>query len=97
MLDSEDKKIFQNKDRFPQHPVQCAIPVGPAKNSRRLGEAVAHAAAEKACEHWMDMKEQQCVLTSWLVGILSLALPLPLFDDAYHCFGCSFSVGVSFL
>lgn len=60
VLDSEPK-LFQDRDRFPQHPHhKCVLP-DPTKDSRRrLGETVAREAANIACSHWGDLKEM-CV------------------------------------
>ncbi|CAB9519251.1 expressed unknown protein [Seminavis robusta] len=65
-----EPKLFQ-MERFPQHPVQCTMP-SHGKVGRRLGESIAEAAAEKACEHWGDLKDQ-CVYDVMAAGDLELA------------------------
>ena len=71
VLDTEER-LFQ-VNRAPQYPMQCTIPTAATtEGRRRLGESIAREAAEKACEHWEDMKEQ-CVFDIMAAGDLDLA------------------------
>ncbi|CAB9499180.1 expressed unknown protein [Seminavis robusta] len=67
-----EPKLFQTA-RFPQHPVQCSMP-GPERDGRRrLGEStISMEAAEEACEHWGDLKDQ-CVYDVMAAEDLELA------------------------
>eukprot|EP00797_Seminavis_robusta_P035458 Sro87_g046011.2 (462) ;mRNA; f:40209-41654 len=68
-----EPKLFQG-NRFPQHPVQCTMP-GPEREGRRLlGEkpTISMEAAEEACEHWGDLKDQ-CVYDVMAAEDLELA------------------------
>ena len=55
----EDEPHLFSTMRAPQHPhAKCTMPDASAKvTRRRLGETVARAAAEAACEHWGEQKE----------------------------------------
>ncbi|CAB9528575.1 expressed unknown protein [Seminavis robusta] len=70
VLESEPK-LFQTQ-RVPQRPVQCTMPSSERVGRRGLGESIAEAAAEKACEHWGDLKDQ-CVYDVMAAGDLELA------------------------
>ncbi|CAB9519684.1 expressed unknown protein [Seminavis robusta] len=66
-----EPKLFQ-ANRFPQHPVQCTMP-STERLGRMLGEStISMEAAEEACEHWGDMKDQ-CVYDVMAAGDLELA------------------------
>jgi hypothetical protein len=75
VLDTEPK-IFE-KVRFPQHPQACTMPP-PAQTSslrrRRLSESKgAEFAAEKACAHWGEGKDD-CVFDVLTTGDLEMAV-----------------------
>ncbi|CAB9510310.1 expressed unknown protein [Seminavis robusta] len=70
ILESEPK-LFQTQ-RSPQWPMQCTMPNNEKVGRRGLGESIAEAAAEKACEHWGDLKDQ-CVYDVMAAGDLELA------------------------
>jgi hypothetical protein len=74
VLDSEPK-LFRTV-RFPQHPQVCTMPA-PAQASqlrRRLSESsVDELAAEKACEHWGEGKDD-CVFDVLSTGDLDMAV-----------------------
>jgi hypothetical protein len=75
VLDTEPK-IFQTA-RLPQHPQGCTMPLPAAKPSRlrrRLSESsVTELAAEKACAHWGEGKDD-CVFDVLTTGDLEMAV-----------------------
>jgi hypothetical protein len=75
VLDSEPK-LFQTV-RFPQHPQVCTMPTpaqGTSQLRRRLSESsVDELAAEKACEHWGEGKDD-CVFDVLTTGDLDMAV-----------------------
>jgi hypothetical protein len=75
VLDTEPT-LFQTL-RFPQHPMECTKPT-PMQTSqlrRRLSESspIAELAAEKACEHWGEGKDD-CVFDVLTTGDLEMAV-----------------------
>ena len=66
-----DPKLFAN-DRHPQYPAQCIMPKETSSEARRLGTSIALEAAEEACEHWGDQKDQ-CVFDVMATGDLEIA------------------------
>jgi hypothetical protein len=75
VLDSEPK-LFQTV-RFPQHPQVCTMPTPVQATSqlrrRLLESSVDELAAEKACEHWGDGKDD-CVFDVLTTGDLDMAV-----------------------
>ena len=74
VLESEPK-LFQTL-RFPQHPKMCTMPtpVQASQLRRRLSESsVDELAAEKACEHWGEGKDD-CVFDVLTTGDLDMAV-----------------------
>jgi hypothetical protein len=75
VLDTEPS-LFQ-RDRLPQYPLECTLPT-PMQASqlrRRLAETSSadELAAEKACEHWGDGKDD-CVFDVLVTGDLEMAI-----------------------
>jgi hypothetical protein len=74
VLESEPK-LFQSA-RFPQHPQVCTMPppMQASQLRRRLSESsVDELAAEKACEHWGEGKDD-CVFDVLTTGDLEMAM-----------------------
>jgi hypothetical protein len=74
VLDSEPK-LFQEA-RFPQHPLTCTMPppMQVSQLRRRLSASSAdELAAEKACEHWGEGKDD-CVFDVLTTGDLEMAM-----------------------
>jgi hypothetical protein len=75
VLDTEPS-LFQ-RDRLPQYPLECTLPtpVQASQLRRRLAEtsSVDEAAAEKACEHWGEGKDD-CVFDVLATGDLEMAM-----------------------
>jgi hypothetical protein len=74
VLDTEPS-LFQTV-RFPQHPTACTMPtpVQASQLRRRLSESpVDELAAEKACEHWGEGKDD-CVFDVLTTGDLEMAM-----------------------
>jgi hypothetical protein len=74
ILDTEPS-LFQSA-RFPQHPAVCTMPtpVQASQLRRRLSESsVDELAAEKACEHWGEGKDD-CVFDVLTTGDLEMAM-----------------------
>jgi hypothetical protein len=75
VLDTEPN-LFQTV-RFPQHPNVCTMPtpVQASQLRRRLSEtsSVDELAAEKACEHWGEGKDD-CVFDVLTTGDLEMAV-----------------------
>jgi hypothetical protein len=74
VLDTEPK-LFQSA-RFPQHPTVCTMPtpVQATHLRRRLaGSSADELAAEKACEHWGEGKDD-CVFDVLTTGDLEMAM-----------------------
>jgi hypothetical protein len=70
-----DPTLFQTA-RFPQHPQKCTMPTPKATSMlrRRLSESsVDELDAEKACEHWLEGKED-CVFDVLTTGDLEMAM-----------------------
>ena len=80
---ADEPKLFDDKDRYPQHPVGCVYTAIDAKpNLRRrltaLGDDVAEqevtvAEAEKVCAHASGIKRQFCIEDVMATGDLELA------------------------
>jgi len=70
VLQDEPKLFMIN--RYPQHPMECVMPDPKKMKGRRLGESIAIEAAEKACDHWGDQKDQ-CVYDVIAANDLELA------------------------
>jgi hypothetical protein len=75
VLDSEPK-LFRTV-RFPQHPQVCTLPTPVQASSqlrrRLLESSVDELAAEKACEHWGDGKDD-CVFDVLTTGDIDMAV-----------------------
>jgi hypothetical protein len=74
VLDSEPK-LFQSA-RFPQHPQKCTMPppMQAGQLRRRLSDSsVDELAAEKACGHWGEGKDD-CVFDVLTTGDLEMAM-----------------------
>ncbi len=75
VLDTEPK-LFQTL-RFPQHPQVCTMPTPVQATSqlrrRLLESSVDELAAEKACEHWGEGKDD-CVFDVLTTGALDMAV-----------------------
>jgi hypothetical protein len=74
VLDSEPT-LFQRL-RFPQHPMECTLPppMKAASQLRRrlLESSISELAAEKACEHWGEGKDD-CVFDVLTTGDIEMA------------------------
>jgi cysteine-rich repeat protein len=74
VLESEDS--FFQRLRLPQHPMECTLPP-PMKASqlrrRLLESSIGELAAEKACEHWGEGKDD-CVFDVLTTGDLEMAV-----------------------
>jgi hypothetical protein len=67
-----ERTLFQTV-RFPQHPQVCTMPAPKLATSRRLSEStVEEFAAEKACAHWGEGKDN-CVFDVLATGDLEMA------------------------
>jgi hypothetical protein len=75
VLDTEPT-LFQNL-RLPQHPMECTLPPPIQATSqlrrRLLESSVDERAAEKACEHWGEGKDD-CVFDVLTTGDLEMAV-----------------------
>jgi hypothetical protein len=75
MLLDTDPTLFQTA-RFPQNPQKCTMstPKATGMLRRRLSESsVDELAAEKACEHWGEGKDD-CVFDALMTGDLEMAM-----------------------
>jgi tRNA G37 N-methylase TrmD len=71
-----DPTIFLQTARFPQYPQKCTMPTPKATSMlrRRLSESsVDELAAEKACEHWGEGKDD-CIFDVLTTGDLEMAM-----------------------
>ena len=71
----EDEPMLFQSIQYPQHPQECVLPTEPTrkKESRRLGESVARAAAAKACAQWREDEKDLCIKDVLATGDLELA------------------------